>query len=188
MDSQQGKKDDVPAMANFVVAEFMILAGRVAAAYGAEHGLAMAYRYQNAPQTRSVTEELLAMRTNMPDLSTVGAPPVSPIDDSGFIAHGLVPYDDLIQRGITLGSGGYSVRSAPHFSLGITAGTESPYAPLPHMRDALTNGGYVRTTSPLRRYPDILAHWQLKHHLVRGKPLFGEHDIERLLRSWRGKR
>ncbi|SPO47116.1 related to Exoribonuclease II [Moesziomyces antarcticus] len=181
LDSQQGKKDEVPAMANFVVAEFMILAGRVAAAYGAEHGLAMAYRYQNAPQTRSVIEELLAMRTNMPDLSTVGAPPVSPIDDSGLIAHGLVPYDDLIQRGITLGSGGYSVRFGPHFSLGITAGTDSPYAPLPHMRDALTNGGYVRTTSPLRRYPDILAHWQLKHHLVHGKPRFGEHDIERLL-------
>lgn len=43
--------------------------------------------------------------------------------------------------------------------------------------------GYVRATSPLRRYTDLLAHWQIKGTLGHGsaQPPFSKEDIQNLI-------
>ncbi|KAI0058679.1 RNB-domain-containing protein [Artomyces pyxidatus] len=38
--------------------------------------------------------------------------------------------------------------------------------------------GYVKVTSPLRRYADLHAHWQIKHALLHGKPFFKTAEIQ----------
>lgn len=60
----------------------------------------------------------------------------------------------------------YTLLPKEHFGVGIPEGE-----------------GYVRATSPLRRYLDLMTHWQL-HHILLGnravsrKPPFSEHDME----------
>jgi hypothetical protein len=62
----------------------------------------------------------------------------------------------LLRSGVRLAPGNASHAPAPHFALGIS----------PALDDAAAHGGYARSTSPLRRYPDIVAHWQLKASLA----------------------
>lgn len=40
---------------------------------------------------------------------------------------------------------------------------------------------YIRCTSPLRRYEDILSHWQIKHAVLHGKPLYNENELRAML-------
>ncbi|CAL8468647.1 g8187 [Coccomyxa elongata] len=52
--------------------------------------------------------------------------------------------------------------------------------------DALPHAGlglpaYVQVTSPIRRYSDLLAHWQLKAHLRGQEPPWGVHSLSVLL-------
>ncbi|TKY89665.1 hypothetical protein EX895_001450 [Sporisorium graminicola] len=176
-ESQSGEIDRVPALSQFLVSELMILAGRIAASYGKEHNLAFAYRYQLRPDSYSEAQAILAMRTNLP---TEGAS-VSPVSEQGLIGHGLIAYHDMLSRGLGLSSSGYSVAPGEHFSLGIVADNYGPFTPAPQLRDAITSSGYVRATSPLRRYADMLTHWQIKHHLVHGRARLRTHEIERVL-------
>ena len=60
----------------------------------------------------------------------------------------------------------YTLQPREHFVLGIPDGE-----------------GYVRATSPLRRYNDLMVHWQLHHALLGNratsrKPPFDENDME----------
>jgi exoribonuclease-2 len=57
---------------------------------------------------------------------------------------------ELDRLGVVLQAGKVSLRPETHWAMGITA----------------AEGGYVRVTSPLRRYGDIIAHWQIKHALL----------------------
>lgn len=171
----------MPKLAQFVVSEMMVLAGRIAADYGSKHKLALAYRYQHRPENTREAEEILGLRTNLP--SPLGAEAVSPLSETGQIGHGLINFDEMLTKGLTINAGGYSSRPLEHFSLGIAddAPRNSPFSPKSGERDALTASGYARATSPLRRYPDMLAHWQIKHHLIHSTPLFPHHHIERIL-------
>ena len=163
-----------PALAQFLVSELMVLAGRVAASYGKQHKLAFAYRYQLRPASSREAQAILDMRTNLPPEST------SLVSPDGMVGHGLIEFQDLLARGLQVSAGGYAAQPGEHFSLGI-ADAESPFAPTNQFRDAITASGYARATSPLRRYPDMLAHWQIKHHLVHGRARFPTHEIERIL-------
>ncbi|CBQ68634.1 related to Exoribonuclease II [Sporisorium reilianum SRZ2] len=168
-----------PALAQFVVSELMILAGRIAASYGKQHNLAFAYRYQPRPESDREADEVLDMRANVPGPETgAGVPPVS---EQGVVGHGQIAYHDILARGLSLSASGYAVAPGHHFSLGIVADHAAHFAPAPHLRDAITAGGYARATSPLRRYADMLTHWQIKHHLVHGAPRLRAHDVERVL-------
>ncbi|EJD49070.1 RNB-domain-containing protein [Auricularia subglabra TFB-10046 SS5] len=59
------------------------------------------------------------------------------------------PYD-VLRMGVLMPGGSYTLRRAEHAILGVPAGE-----------------GYARATSPLRRYLDLLTHWQLKSGLLR---------------------
>ncbi|SPO28448.1 related to Exoribonuclease II [Ustilago trichophora] len=174
----------VPALSQFLVSEMMVLAGRIAASYGKAHNLAFAYRYQLRPESDKEVEEILCMRTNLPFSSGSDGAIASPVNDNGIVGHGLIEYENMLVQGISVSSSGYSASPKDHFSLGIIADSaeeSSSFAPPPAFQDAITFSGYARATSPLRRYPDMLTHWQIKHHLVHKSAKFRKDDIKRIL-------
>lgn len=160
-----------PPLAHFLVSELMVLAGRIAASFGTQHNLPLAYRYQHAPESPEEVEAILGMRSNLPGDGTL-------VSENGMVGHGLIPFEDLLVQGHTLSAGGYSSSADDHFSLGITGSSDYPASGI---KDALTGGGYTRATSPLRRYIDMLGHWQLKHHLIHDKPRFKHGEIDTIL-------
>ncbi|KAH9945352.1 RNB-domain-containing protein [Epithele typhae] len=60
----------------------------------------------------------------------------------------LDPYQ-IIHAGVATPAGTYSTEPGPHHMLGI-----------------LRDEGYMKVTSPLRRFDDLIAHWQIKHALL----------------------
>ncbi|KAI0956080.1 hypothetical protein AcV7_006584 [Taiwanofungus camphoratus] len=64
-------------------------------------------------------------------------------------AQGYVDYVHGLRVGVIHPSAVYGLHPGPHTMLGIPDGE-----------------GYVRVTSPLRRFCDMLAHWQIKHALL----------------------
>ncbi|KAI0303710.1 hypothetical protein B0F90DRAFT_1708367, partial [Multifurca ochricompacta] len=50
---------------------------------------------------------------------------------------------------------------AEHWTLGVAEGE-----------------GYTRATSPLRRYGDLVTHWQIKHALLHNEPLFSTSEMQ----------
>ncbi|WVR06806.1 hypothetical protein IAU60_003842 [Kwoniella sp. DSM 27419] len=127
--------------ANSVVAEFMILAGRLAASFCHSRHIPVIYRGSQAPRPMTAEagtlEDLLASR----------------VPDTGMID----PYK-------TMSSGWYR----PAGFVGLS--------PLQHwiMGFDKPSSGYVRATSPLRRFDDILVHWQIKAHLAREAGIGGD--------------
>ena len=62
---------------------------------------------------------------------------------------GYVPITTVLQAALTVPRGGYTLETKGHYALGVPDGE-----------------GYVRVTSPLRRYGDLVAHWQIKNALA----------------------
>ena len=78
---------------------------------------------------------------------------------------------DTLKLGIAMPSA--ISRSTPdeHVTMGIASHPTSTPSPSPSTSpDLLTGSGYLRVTSPLRRYEDVVAHWQIK------AALHGRHD------------
>ena len=74
---------------------------------------------------------------------------------------GWVDFFEVRRKAIQLASSRYTFEPAEHWTLGI-AGDE----------------GYTRATSPLRRYGDLVTHWQIKHMLLHNKPLFSSKEMQ----------
>jgi exoribonuclease-2 len=95
--------------------------------------------------------------------------------------------EEDVQKVLELrGSQGYiSMQDFVKFDIFATTGyyTQEPDA---HYQLALPAGeGYCRATSPLRRYMDLVIHWQL-HHILLGpnappRPPFSSEDMEKLI-------
>ncbi|KAI0783591.1 hypothetical protein C8Q75DRAFT_810653 [Abortiporus biennis] len=73
--------------------------------------------------------------------------------------NGTIDYMQLLKNNVVLPAGDYTTKPAGHAQLGIRDGE-----------------GYCKVTSPLRRYGDLLMHWQIKHALSspKSKPMFSE--------------
>jgi exoribonuclease II len=70
----------------------------------------------------------------------------------------------MLQFGLTFSRSSYSIDPTDHSTLGVSA----------------KDGGYIRTTSPLRRFTDMIMHWQIKHALLPGskRPLISRETME----------
>jgi exoribonuclease II len=80
-------------------------------------------------------------------------------------AFGQVDFLDLVRVGASHPAPRFTTIPEEHWSLGVPAGE-----------------GYSWVTSPLRRYIDLLGHWQIKHALLhpQGKPLFSESYLQEI--------
>ncbi|KAI8047680.1 uncharacterized protein B0P05DRAFT_576244 [Gilbertella persicaria] len=110
-----------------MVAETMIMGGRIASKFAQENGVVIPFRTQAWNPNASTSdiqlrEELLASRD-----------PVTVTTEAGL----------------------------PHAIMGI-------------------QDGYTRATSPLRRYLDMVVHWQLKSHLMGQAPVFSADQLKAL--------
>ncbi|KAG2139200.1 uncharacterized protein EDB93DRAFT_1298861 [Suillus bovinus] len=72
---------------------------------------------------------------------------VARMDEDGFVDH-----TEFLQSKLHIPPVEYVLEPGMHWSMGIPEGE-----------------GYVRVTSPLRRYNDLVAHWQIKDVLLRPK-------------------
>jgi len=74
---------------------------------------------------------------------------------------GCVDFFEVRRKGIQFSSGRHTLEPAEHWVLGVAEGE-----------------GYTRATSPLRRYGDLVTHWQIKHMLLHNKPLFNGQEMQ----------
>lgn len=103
-------------------------------------------------------------------------PPLSPnpqdlqdILDVRDKSTGLIDPSEIFKRSITLQTANFSLDPIGHWPMGIQGGI---------------GGGYLRATSPLRRYSDLLVHWQLKSTLLRNKtdrPPFSIEEVKSMI-------
>ncbi len=127
------------SQAQGLVTECMILAGRVAGTFCRDQRISVPYRGGPAP---FVPKQALRPGESANEFL------------QGLLAKRdpetlLVSPLDLVPVGLYFGAGLASSQPLDHWMLGITA----------------AQGGYTRVTSPLRRYGDLLAHWQIKARL-----------------------
>lgn len=153
---RRGSYDNLPGgiSAESMVSELMILAGRIAASFGMDHKIPLPHRTQAAPEEGDI-EVIQNMKH-----------PVT----------GALSMSELVSRGIFLPMGSSSILPGDHFALGI-----HPMLKNDPLADALYKGGYVRVTSPLRRYSDMLCHWQIKAVLSGKSPLLDAHLLSQRL-------
>lgn len=119
--------------ASAVVAETMILAGKIAARFCSDHNLPVIFRGNDAPvgvTEPSAVEKLLASR------------------DPGT---GFVDGFEQLAANVYFSPGLVGTKPMNHWGMGIEA----------------VDGGYIRATSPLRRFGDMIAHWQIKSALAK---------------------
>ena len=118
--------------ARTMVAETMIMGGRIASQFAQENNIHIPYRAQAWNPSASsadlkLREEMMASRH----------------PDTGIIQmQDMVKYMSILPPSTVTTQPGL-----PHISMGI-------------------ENGYTRATSPLRRYLDVVVHWQLKAHLL----------------------
>ncbi|KAL1411613.1 3'-5' RNA exonuclease complex component [Vanrija albida] len=125
--------------ASTTVAELMILANRVAAAFCAERGIAAMFRSTVAPANTSSTPASHTL-AKLLELRAEG---------------GWIEEVDVQRANLAFRPSAITTRPAQHWVMGFTD----------------DHTGYIRATSPLRRYEDLFAHWQIKAALAGGSVL-----------------
>ena len=75
--------------------------------------------------------------------------------------NGWVDFFEVRRKGIQFPLSRYTLEPAEHWTMGVAEGE-----------------GYTRATSPLRRYGDLVTHWQIKHALLHNKPLFSDKELQ----------
>lgn len=127
-----------------MVAEFMVLAGRTAGKFAVERRLALPFRGTTRPLVPSY-----ALAPGTTAETALEAFFDRRQNNPGFIDDMY----DFAATGIVLQTAPISITPISHYALGIHA----------------ADGGYSRVTSPLRRFSDMLAHWQIKQSLAGGR-------------------
>ncbi|KAI0254984.1 hypothetical protein BJV78DRAFT_1151823 [Lactifluus subvellereus] len=74
---------------------------------------------------------------------------------------GWVDFFEVRRKAIQFPLSRYTLDPAEHWTLGVAEGE-----------------GYTRATSPLRRYGDLVTHWQIKHALLHNEPLFSSREMQ----------
>ncbi|KAJ3210167.1 hypothetical protein HDU67_005599 [Dinochytrium kinnereticum] len=135
--------------ASGLVSECMIIAGRVASKFCQEFNVPAVYRGQQSVFSRSPPP------TATPDIEQA----LSSIDP----ASGVMPFKSFRKILPYFSPASFSLDPSDHFSMGIqSSGSFS---------------GYVKVTSPLRRYTDMMMHWSIKAKLLDQKMPFRKEDV-----------
>ena len=140
----------------------------------------LSYRVERGADSpaRRVVEEVMitacrvagrfCTENGLPGLYRVQQPP-NATDELGyqqFLSHPTTELDlkQMVRLGLTFSRSGYSTDPTDHNALGISA----------------KDGGYIRATSPLRRFTDMIMHWQIKHALLPGSkgPLISRETMQ----------
>ena len=134
---------------SILVQEAMIIAGRVAAKFCHDRKLNVAYRCQNSP---IVTVE----GRNAYDLALSNRHGTS----------GILPLEHIQPLFPYMESAYMSNTPNAHSSLGLLGVSNENQFP-----------GYLKVTSPLRRYQDMVVHYQIGNFLLGKKPAFTELEV-----------
>lgn len=144
-----------PSRSVRVISELALLAGNVAARFASERQLPIPFRGSDKPfiQSAFVPEGWTAEQV-LEDLRRKRDPKT-----------GLVSAVDIAKAGVFFQPASLSLEPIDHHAIGVLA----------------SEGGYSRVTSPLRRFSDLMTHWQIKHALDKGKttPLIAKEDMAR---------
>jgi hypothetical protein len=130
-----------------LVGEAMVIAGRVAAKFCIDHKIPVMFRGQGGLKDDKGDGEMDRL--------------VAQVGEEKCAKTGLTPYY-LQQELIQYMSGGVNdQRPLMHYSMGIP-GVD------PMGEDGVKDGmvGYLKVTSPLRRYTDMISHWHIKAALL----------------------
>ncbi|KAJ3032430.1 hypothetical protein HDV00_007538 [Rhizophlyctis rosea] len=141
--------------AHLFVSEAMVIGGRVAAKYCIDHKVPAAYRSQSPVESNNINAESQAL------LHKVMA--------SRDPASGVIPYLDFIKLLPFMPAAKVGTHPGGHASMGIPG----PRDPLggPTTSEMV---GYVKVTSPLRRFGDMVMHWNIKSGILRERWAFDE--------------
>jgi len=149
---------------NRLIEEFMLLANQAVGAFGGttkdEVARTFVYRVHDKPDH----QRLIQLRTFLMHLG-YKLPNNAASDPSQFIRSVMKmldgqPEEDILRQMAirSMAKAEYSVSNIGHFGLGFSH--------------------YTHFTSPIRRYPDMMAHRLLQHYLDGGKaPLAGDFDL-----------
>eukprot|EP00842_Homolaphlyctis_polyrhiza_P001680 jgi/Hompol1/2512/HPOL_000067-RA len=141
--------------AHMLVAEMMIIAGRVAAKFCIDHKLPVPYRSQ--PSTEEyLTERHSALGSD--DKLDLQRNLYNSIIDQRDRKTGIIPFELSQQLSSLIPAGKWGLEPLGHASMGL-AGASTSRPPKPFDSQMI---GYVKATSPLRRFKDMLVHWQIK--------------------------
>ncbi|PVV02817.1 hypothetical protein BB560_002717 [Smittium megazygosporum] len=165
-----GTEDFLFSPARNVVAELMIMAGKAVAKFAADNNLPIINRVQHRPNFDIYSENLFSQKSAIPEYEHLSVEElnskIKPKDiwdtamkyinpSTGFIPYKI--YDDIRYFNNPVE---FSTKSGPHSTMGIDE-----------------KFGYTRFTSPLRRYVDLVNHWQVKYQLLLNNGLAVEKDI-----------
>lgn len=195
-------RDSTLSPSHNMVSEFMVIAGRVAAKFCTEHKLSVPFRGQV-----SMYDVPLEAATRVVGDShgfsltpTVGSflrqlPPNNSFKElAEFVAaarcsvSGNMSYFEYNKILRYMPPATIDLRPIQHFSMGIPGvnplSTSSSSSTSPFMHSSMN--GYLKATSPLRRYSDMIVHWQIKSKLAQLSsgatlPSFNEADLKRLI-------
>ncbi|KAJ3262017.1 hypothetical protein HK103_003860 [Boothiomyces macroporosus] len=144
----------VRSLSHQLVSESMIIAGRVASKFCQDRRVTTAYRHQ--PDIVDNLDEH-GYHSLIPTVEKILDNVRSSIDpDTGIIP--IAVYEPLLSY---MPPAKMIMKPLGHFSMGINGDFN----------------GYVKSTSPLRRYQDMLVHWQIKASLLNEKQPFSDSQI-----------
>jgi exoribonuclease-2 len=135
-----------------MVAEFMVLAGRISGTFASERRLALPYRGTGRPYIPSYA--LSPGQTVQEALQAF-------FEKRKNKAKSEEDMYDYAAADIIVQAAPVSITPLDHWSLGVHA----------------SDGGYSRVTSPLRRFSDMIGHWQIKHALSGSGSLLSPEDM-----------
>jgi hypothetical protein len=161
----------------------MIVAGRIASKFCSDNELYVPYRgqpsiFDSTKQIETLTGTQAKANTNTSlttDLETL----VNEVRLKGNES-GLIPYFQVKKILPSFSSAAAFDRPVSHYAMGLPG--LSPVSSSQNTRSKDSEIlGYVKATSPLRRFSDMIVHWQIRSKILNGKQEFTKDDISKIL-------